>query len=50
MPESDEKVVRYHVYPLSKVHQQSEYCWCEPEMIYKDPDTGKEVWVHKEIQ
>jgi hypothetical protein len=25
-------------------------CWCNPEMTYKDPDNGAEVWVHKEPQ
>lgn len=25
-------------------------CWCEPELDYKDPDTGAEVWIHKEPQ
>ena len=25
-------------------------CWCNPELDYKDPDTGAEVWIHKEPQ
>lgn len=25
-------------------------CWCNPELDYKDPDTGAAVWVHKEPQ
>ena len=25
-------------------------CWCNPELNYKDPETGAEVWVHKEPQ
>ena len=25
-------------------------CWCNPELDYKDPDTGVEVWIHKEPQ
>jgi hypothetical protein len=25
-------------------------CWCNPDMTYKDPDNGAEVWVHKEPQ
>ena len=24
-------------------------CWCNPEMTYKDPINGAEVWVHKEL-
>jgi hypothetical protein len=25
-------------------------CWCNPELSYKDPITGNEVWTHKELQ
>ena len=25
-------------------------CWCDPELDYKDPDTGVEVWVHRSKQ
>lgn len=25
-------------------------CWCEPELDYKDPETGAEVWVHRRAQ
>ena len=28
-------------------HISSPDCWCEPELDYKDPDTGAEVWVHR---
>lgn len=31
-------------------HISSRGCWCEPELRYKDPDTGAEVWVHRELQ
>ena len=31
-------------------HISSPDCWCEPELDYKDPDTGAEVWVHRELQ
>lgn len=24
-------------------------CWCEPELEYEDPETGDQVWVHREI-
>lgn len=30
-------------------HISSPDCWCEPELYYKDPDTGAEVWVHREL-
>ena len=25
-------------------------CWCNPELDYRDPDTGAEVWVHRRDQ
>jgi hypothetical protein len=31
-------------------HISSPDCWCEPELNYKDPDTGAEVWVHRGLQ
>lgn len=31
-------------------HISSPECWCHPELDYKDPETGAEVWVHKELQ
>lgn len=30
-------------------HIASPDCWCEPELDYVDPETGNEVWVHREI-
>lgn len=29
-------------------HEESETCWCEPELSYVDPYTGVAVWVHRE--
>ena len=31
-------------------HISSPECWCEPELVYKDPETGAEVWVHRSMQ
>lgn len=31
-------------------HTMSGDCWCNPELNYTDPETGAEVWVHKEPQ
>lgn len=31
-------------------HISSPECWCEPELDYKDPETGAEVWVHRGLQ
>lgn len=28
-------------------HESSSLCWCEPEMVYKDPENGNEVWLHR---
>lgn len=40
---SQEPVKREHITDGSP-------CWCNPELNYKDPETGAEVWVHKEPQ
>lgn len=29
-------------------HLESENCWCEPELHYRDPVTGVCVYVHKD--
>ena len=43
-PQPEQKpVAREHVTDSSK-------CWCDPELDYKDPDTGVEVWVHRSKQ
>lgn len=36
--------------PKEAKHEESEDCWCEPELRYVDPHTGERVWVHREIQ
>ena len=28
-------------------HENSPFCWCDPYLSYKDPDTDGEVWVHR---
>jgi hypothetical protein len=25
-------------------------CWCNPELTYRDPDTGTELWIHRREQ
>jgi hypothetical protein len=25
-------------------------CWCNPELNYRDPDTGTELWIHRREQ
>ena len=42
-PVSQEPVKREHITDGSP-------CWCNPELNYKDPETGAEVLVHKEPQ
>ena len=34
----------------TREHISSPDCWCEPELHFKDPETGAGVWVHKEFQ
>lgn len=41
---------RYHVIPSDREHIDSPECWCQPELDYKDPYSGNEVWVHREVQ
>ena len=31
-------------------HEPSEKCWCNPEKVFVDPETGNDVFVHREIQ
>jgi len=31
-------------------HINSKHCWCEPELVYEDPDNGNQVMVHRDIQ
>ena len=30
-------------------HDISEGCMCEPECVYVDPESGNEVWVHRDV-
>lgn len=39
-----------HVIPTDAPHECSEECWCEPELEYTDDESGRSVWVHKELQ
>ena len=32
-----------------RLHYNSSECWCDPELESWDPDTGAQVWVHREI-
>ena len=37
--------------PVAREHvTDSSKCWCDPELDYKNPDTGVEVWVHRSKQ
>jgi hypothetical protein len=38
-----------HVMPTDKDHAESSDCWCEPELNYINPTTGRKVWVHREF-
>lgn len=35
---------------LSREHEASADCWCGPEVVYVDPDTGAKVFVHRRTQ
>lgn len=30
-------------------HEQSDTCWCEPELIYLDDETNIPVYLHREV-
>ena len=39
-----------HVLPTyGKAHECEAGCWCEPELEYVDADTGRVVWVHRDL-
>lgn len=29
-------------------HTADEDCWCNPYLVYEDPLTGSQVWVHRD--
>lgn len=33
--------------PPPRAHTLTQECWCCPELVHKDPETGSEVWVHR---
>jgi hypothetical protein len=51
--ETDETwLQQIHVIPTfdGKEHLDDTSCWCEPCLDYRDPHTGKTVWVHRCLQ
>lgn len=36
--------------PTGDDHIASEDCWCGPEAVYTNPETGATVFVHRRIQ
>ncbi len=34
----------------NKPHKSNKDCWCHPVFVYKDEQTGNEVWTHSEWQ
>ncbi len=36
-----------HVMPLNGGHIDDLICWCEPYLVYVNPDNRKEVWSHR---
>ena len=37
----------WYFYPDHLNHKK---CWCEPVLEYQDPETGNQLWVHRDIQ
>jgi hypothetical protein len=48
-PEHPWSVLGQHFVPPHE-HTTTPECWCDPYVDYVDPDTGIEVWVHREVQ
>lgn len=48
--ETDEDENVYPPVHSTSKHDPSEKCWCEPEKVFVDPETGNDVYVHREIQ
>jgi hypothetical protein len=48
----EDEIILYHRlgYLDSKEHIESETCWCEPQLVYKNPENGNEVWLHNLLQ
>ena len=44
----DDQTTKLHEIGVSKKHELSEDCWCEPYLDYKDDDC--EIWIHRQIQ
>ena len=45
--------VRAHVmpdFPVEPEHDPDVTCWCEPELLYRDAQTGGETWLHRRLQ
>ncbi len=34
--------------PAMRIHVESGDCWCNPTLDYRDPETGRDHWVHHE--
>jgi len=32
---------------MTREHEESKDCWCNPTLYYVDPETGVECWSHK---
>ena len=43
-------VVRTHFWRDGYNHLCTPQCWCFPVLMYKNPDTGHEIWTHKLVQ
>lgn len=49
----EDEITEYHHLPdldPMKEHVPDRKCWCEPQMTYKNPDTGNEIWIHNLTQ
>ena len=48
-----DEITEFHHLPdldSNREHIADRVCWCDPVMVYKNPETGNEVWAHNLTQ
>jgi hypothetical protein len=48
----EDEITEFHQLPNldSKEHVPDVSCWCIPKVIYKNPESGNEIWLHNLTQ
>lgn len=40
---------QYQIVPPYESNHLDTNCWCEPEIIYRDPETDNVLWLHRSL-